>query len=123
MISNYSIGTDLVDVGRVRKLSEDHGERFLRRLFTGEEIGWCSRRAQPYIHLAGKFAAKEAVRKALMALGESDSIPFNRIEIVREGGRHPTVRIHRTLPRSYNVEVSISHTDRLATAVALAHPT
>ena len=123
MRNRYAIGTDIVEVGRVRELSEAHGERFFKHVFTEHEVRSSQAQANPYVHLAGKFAAKEAVKKALMALGESNAIPVSGIEIVREDGRHPTVKINCVLLKSYKFQISISHTSDLATAVALAEMT
>ena len=122
MLLNYSIGTDIVDVERVRRLSESHGDRFFRHVYTDAEVEWCRAHANPHIHLAGKFAAKEAVKKALMALGESKTMPVRDIEILRDTGRPPAVRVLSSLTRSYRFQLSISHTDQLATAVAIAEP-
>lgn len=118
--SKYSVGIDIVDVVRVQALSESHGNRFFRRVFSGEELTWCRARKNPYVHLAGKFAAKEAVKKALSALGESNPVPFTGVEIVRKDHSSPKVKIHCRLEGSYQLQISISHTSNLATAVALA---
>jgi len=62
------IGTDIVDVGRIRKAVERWGDRFLKRVFTEAEVVYCLAKANPYPHLAARFAAKEAVMKALSSL-------------------------------------------------------
>lgn len=123
MQHNYSIGTDIVEVNRLRKMSENHEDRFFKHVFTENEVEWCQTHINPYVHLAGKFAAKEAVKKALMALGESNTIPMNVIEIHRDKNQPPTVRILQSLSRSYRFQISISHTEHLATAVAIAELT
>ena len=120
MSHNYTIGNDIVEVNRLRKLGEDHGDRFFKHVFTDGEVDWCREHVNPYIHLAGKFAAKEAVKKALMAFGESSTIPVNTIEIHRDHGQPPTVKILHTLSQTYCFHLSISHTEELATAVAIA---
>lgn len=120
MRHNFSIGTDIVEVERIRKLSERNGDRFFTHVFTNREVEWCRSRANPYIHLAGKFAAKEAIKKALMGLGESETIPMKIIEIRRDDERPPEVKIQGKLSRSYRFHLSISHTNDLATAVAIA---
>ncbi|MFQ6608720.1 MAG: holo-ACP synthase [Fidelibacterota bacterium] len=115
-----TIGTDIVSVQRLQKLAEDYGSRFYRHLFTEEEVRWCKNRSSPYIHYAGRFAAKEAVKKALLSLGEKSPLPLNSIEIKRNQDGPPQVFLHSNLSKHYHVEVSISHTENYAIAVALA---
>ena len=59
------IGVDMVKVDRIRRIVGRHGDRFLKRVFTDEEIAYCRRCAHPEQRLATRFAAKEAVLKAL----------------------------------------------------------
>jgi holo-[acyl-carrier protein] synthase len=59
------IGIDLVEVPRIRELLEKHGQRFKERTFTAGEIAYCDACAEPAMHYAARFAAKEAVAKAL----------------------------------------------------------
>jgi len=58
------VGTDLVDVARIRSALERHGDRFLRRLYTEEEIAYCRKNRDPLPFFAARFAAKEAASKA-----------------------------------------------------------
>ncbi len=115
------VGTDIVEVSRIRQLANEHGERFYRHVYTEAEVKWCQGRAVPAMHLAGRFAAKEAVKKALLASGE-ENIPLSGIEIIRQEGCPPEVSLHLDLIRPYHCQVSISHTDSLATAVAIVSP-
>ena len=112
------VGTDIVEVSRVGALADEHGSKFFRHVFTNSEVAWCQERAAPHMPLAGRFAAKEAVKKALLAFGEKE-IPLNGIEILREENSPPEVTLHLKFGRSYDCQVSISHTDSLATAVAI----
>ena len=86
-------GLDLCDVARVARLLEEHGERFLSRCFGAEERVYCDgqgqRRAEAY---AARFAAKEAVAKAL-GTGMADGVEFGQIEVVRSPVGAPTVRL------------------------------
>jgi holo-[acyl-carrier protein] synthase len=59
------IGVDLVDVARFATIAARHGAGFLDRLFSESELAWCARRRRPDEHLAARFAAREAVLKAL----------------------------------------------------------
>jgi holo-[acyl-carrier protein] synthase len=58
-------GVDLIEVSRVQRVAEKHGEHFLRRIFTPVEIEYCGSRPNPWPHYAARFAAKEAFYKAV----------------------------------------------------------
>lgn len=118
MSSRFSIGNDIVEIRRIRQLINQYGPRFFKHVYTNREVEWCNQRMEPSVHLAGRFAAKEAIKKALMALGEPETIPLRSIEIFREDGQPPKVELHCELSRLYRVQVSISHTNSTATAVA-----
>ena len=59
------IGTDIIEIDRIQKVIDRHGERFLSKLFTEKERAYCHRYRDPIAHFAGRFAAKEAILKAL----------------------------------------------------------
>ena len=84
------IGIDLAPIPRVRRILERWRERFLRRVFTDEEIAYCTRRADPVPHLAARFAAKEAALKAL-GTGLAMGIRWRELEVRRERGQAPTM--------------------------------
>jgi holo-[acyl-carrier protein] synthase len=79
------IGIDATDLYRVADVLQRYGDRFLRRVFTDGEIAYCTKRRNPVPHLAGRFAAKEAVMKAL-GTGQSRGVLWKDIEVVRGGG-------------------------------------
>jgi holo-[acyl-carrier protein] synthase len=58
------VGTDIVEVARIRAALERHGDKFLHRLYTEEEIAYCRKHRDPHPFLAARFAAKEAASKA-----------------------------------------------------------
>ncbi len=74
------LGTDIADVARIAKMLSDYGETFLGRVFTPAEIAYCSRAAKPEIHYAGRFAAKEAMAKAL-GTGFSGDITMKSVSV------------------------------------------
>nr|NGX54801.1 Holo-[acyl-carrier-protein] synthase [Chlamydiota bacterium] len=57
------LGTDIIEIDRIKKAIEKHGDRFLERLFTDQELAYCRRTSDPTPHFSGRFAAKEAVLK------------------------------------------------------------
>ncbi len=74
------LGTDVVDCVRIRVILQRHGQRFLERVFTADERGYCVAKADPVPHLAVRFAAKEAARKAM---AREKSLGWHDVEIVR----------------------------------------
>ena len=113
------IGVDIVEVERIESGVERYGERFRRKVFTDGEWDYCFRKVRPFEHLAGRFAAKEAVMKAL-GEGWTARTSFREIEIAREKGAAPEIvlspRIRALLPEGARIWLSISHTERYAVA-------
>ena len=91
--------------------------RFVERVFTPSEVAYCTKQATPSIHFAGRFAAKEAARKALSAAGRKRVIPFLDIDVRRNENGVPSLDIPGT--QGYNLALSISHTETLATATVV----
>ena len=110
------VGNDLVEVDRIQTLIERWADRFLMRIFTGDEITYCQRQVQPAVHFAGRFAAKEAVKKVLYSAGRTEPILFRQIQVDRDLFGAPLVKV-TGLDRE--LQVSISHTTRYAMATAV----
>ena len=89
-MSVKGIGVDLALIPRVREVVKRWEERFLRRVFTDDEIAYCQRRRDPIQLFAARFAAKEATLKAL-GTGLRMGIKWREIEVRRERGQAPTV--------------------------------
>ena len=87
------IGVDLVKIPRMREVISRWDERFLRRVFTEEEIAYCRRRRDPIPHFAARFAAKEATLKAL-GTGLRMGVSWRELEVRRERGQAPTMVLH-----------------------------
>jgi holo-[acyl-carrier protein] synthase len=117
-------GLDLVEVARIAALAEKHGDRFLKRVFTAAEIEYSMPRAARYQHLAGRFAAKEAVFKAL-GTGWGQGVGWKLVEVVPDEGGRPEVRLSGAAADRLGsmggrrVHLSITHTDGLAAASAV----
>lgn len=108
-----SVGVDIVDVDRIRDLHQRYGSRFLDRVFTELEIEYSfrSRGNRVFEHLAARFAAKEAVIKAL-----GYRVPLRSIEVTNDPSGKPTIVCDNVEGK---IEASLSHTDRLAIAHVL----
>ena len=113
------IGTDIVKISRIKRIIADKGQRFLSHVFTENEQFICNAKVSPHIHYGGKFAAKEAVKKALLSSNEKKIIPLSSIEIQNKIDGAPKVIIKDNTYSSENIQVSISHTDDYATATAI----
>ena len=118
------VGTDIVAVGRIAALMRRRGAAFLERWFTGREIGYCTGKAVPARHFAARFAAKEAVVKAL-PMAWDGPLPWRWIEIVNDPRGAPSVRLGGAFAEAAaragvgEIRVSLSHCGEYATAVAL----
>ena len=111
---SFFIGIDLVKIKRINSIIEKNGNTFLNRIFTRTEQDYCNSNSEPSIHYAGRFAAKEAAKKALMSSGINGSISLKSIEIHRKKNGEPI--INTIFRYGWTLKVSISHTDDYATA-------
>lgn len=120
------LGIDIVDIPRFRRTleKEKRGRRFIDRIFLPSEQKYCRAKPNPWIHFAGRFAAKEAVAKAF-GTGIGREIGWLDMEIISLASKAPVVKLNRRaamLARRYgakNILVSISHTHAHSSAVAL----
>jgi len=124
-MSVVGIGTDIVECLRIAQMIERHGELFLARVFTAQEIAYCSARNAATQHYAGRWAAKEAVLKALGASWER-GIAWRDIEVEHAPGGKPTIQLSGgagDIAAALGIRemmISISHCRSHATAYALA---
>ena len=82
-------GVDLIEIARIEEVIARHGKRYLDRIYTSAELEYCGKRAES---LAGRFAAKEAVSKALgSGIGDVD---WKEIEILGDEQNAPTLILH-----------------------------
>ncbi len=116
------VGVDLVELDRIRAALGRHGERFLDRILTAGEREYCYRRRDPVPHVAARFAAKEAVVKAL-GTGFSHGIRWVDIEVLREDNGPPEVALHgaavEIAGETARVYLSLTHDKGAAIAVAV----
>ena len=121
------IGVDLAEVDRIRDALErpTTGERFRSRVFTPGEQAYCERRRGKYESYAARFAAKEAMMKAL-GRGWSREVSWTEIEITRESGGRPMIRLHgRTAAYAgklgiRRISLALTHTADTAVAEVIA---
>lgn len=109
------IGIDIVEIERVRKLIGSN-PKFLKRVFTEGEIAYCRKKRKKWQHFAVRFAAKEAVWKALGKGG----VALKNIEVRNKRNGSPEVKIKgKNLDNRYNVFISLTHSSNQAVACAI----
>lgn len=112
-------GVDIIEISRVKESIESLGERFINRVFTEKEIEYCeSKKNQKYQHYAARFAAKEAVFKALSwKLEDKYEICWKDIEVVDDKQGRPSLNIiEMNLNDIENIDISLSHCKEYAVA-------
>ncbi|MGV3483605.1 MAG: holo-ACP synthase [Planctomycetaceae bacterium] len=118
------IGTEIIECVRIARMIEQHGELFLERVYTAEEVAYCSERSSATQHFAARWAAKEAVLKAI--LGRSRGIRWNEIEVISTTAYGPSIQLsgraaewaaHRGIAR---FQISLGRCRTHATAFVIA---
>jgi len=108
-------GVDITEVNRLRKAIEKWGATFLDRVFTKKEMANAKTRGSLYLHLAGRFAAKEAVFKALGNM----KLNLNEVQILNDKNGRPCCEILNSKAKDCEIHVSISHVKNYAVANAI----
>ncbi len=117
------LGNDIIEIERVRQGFEAHQQAFLDRLFTKKEQEYCQTHKDPFPRYAGRFAAKEAIVKAL-GCGFGSEAAWHDIEILASPKGKPEVHLSDELKKRFNnptVLISISHCKAYASAVAISY--
>jgi holo-[acyl-carrier protein] synthase len=113
-------GIDVVDLPRFRESLRRGGARFMRRVFTAGETAYANARKRTrLLHLAGRFAAKEAVIKAVSQVDPSRTLAMNQIEVRNDRLGRPHIVLHGRGPK-LTLHISLSHVDTVAVASAIA---
>jgi holo-[acyl-carrier protein] synthase len=120
------LGSDLIDVRRIEKTIERHGERFINRIFTEIEKAKSDKRAQRAASYAKRFAAKEACSKAL-GTGLNKGVYWRDMGVINLPGGKPTMkltggalkRLQELTPPGYSAQIDLSMTDELPIAQAI----
>lgn len=115
------IGVDIVDVGRIRTTIEAQGEAFLDKVFTERERQYCQSKTYPHQHYAARFAAKEAVSKA-MQTGWSGKFRWKDVEVVNEESGAPKIAVSNEVAKTLatsRIHLSLSHAENTVVAFAI----
>jgi len=121
------IGTDIVDIDRLRRIHGRFGEKLLSKILTSQEREYCLSHVDPYPHIGGRFAVKESVIKAVTSCLDK-RLSMSDIEIFNWESGKPEVRFHNDALKVFskinaNIMVSIAHTGKYATATAILETT
>lgn len=119
------IGTDIVEIVRIGEMIERHGELFLQRVYTEQEIKYCQRNREAIQHYAGRWAAKEAVMKTL-GTGFTKGVGWKDIQVGSLRSGQPVIELSggaAEVAKRIGIDqilITISHCRAYATATAIA---
>ena len=115
-------GTDIIEIERIKKSIDRSGENFLKLIYTEEEIKYCeSKRNSKYYHYAGRFAAKEAIFKAVSGLlKDKFDISWQNAQVINDKNGNPKVEFLNIKIREIkSIDISISHCRKYAVATVV----
>jgi holo-[acyl-carrier protein] synthase len=121
----FGIGIDVVEVARIASAIERHGEPFLAKIFTTAERAYCESRKQSAMHYAARFAAKEAVSKAL-GTGIGGDAGLHDLEVIHDAKGAPKIRLSgaaEAFAQEHGIteiQISLTHASDYAAANAIA---
>jgi holo-[acyl-carrier protein] synthase len=121
------VGTDICDIRRIEQSIDGHGERFLNKIFTSKEQVFCDKKPRPAMSYAKRFAAKEAVAKALSGT-DTGSLSWKSVEVTNDPSGRPRVlltadaedRAEKLCPENHKLTISLSLSDDYPYATAFA---
>jgi holo-[acyl-carrier protein] synthase len=119
----FGIGTDIIEVERIEKMVA-RGRQYIDTIFTEKEIRYCEAKARKSEHYAARYAAKEAVLKAL-GMGWREGLAFSEIEVVNDELGRPHVILHGKVKEAFEhhrikqTSISLSHDRDYAIAVII----
>lgn len=114
-------GIDVVELPRFKQAMKRGGRKFLERIFTSREEAYAkAHKRTTLLHLAGRFAAKEAVIKAVSQIDPVRSLAMNQIEIKNDRWGRPHIILHDRPSKKLKVHISLSHVNSVAVASAIA---
>lgn len=118
------VGIDIIEIDRIQDSVDKYGDRFLDKIYTKSELEYCLGKSSKYQHLAARFAAKEAVYKALTT-GWHEVATWQDIEISNEPNGMPIVtlkgKLKDFLSADKSLKISISHSRDYVTCMAIVY--
>jgi len=118
------IGIDIIEIERIKNSIDKFGRGFLNKIYTQNELDYCLAKHNKYQHLAARFAAKEAIYKAIATGWEKDAT-WKSMEISNEPNGMPIVKfigkLKEFLADDKDIKISISHSENYVTCVAIIY--
>ena len=118
------IGIDIIEIDRIKESVEKYGDSFLNKIYTKTELDYCLNKSNKDQHLAARFAAKEAVYKALTT-GTQEKAGWQNIEILNKTNGMPIVKLkgylENYLTNGNSLKISISHSNKYVTCFAIVY--
>ena len=118
------IGIDIIEIERIKNSIDRFGDGFLNKIYTKNELEYCLAKHNKYQHLAARFAAKEAIYKAI-ATGWGKHATWKSMEISNEPNGMPIVKfigkLKEFLADDKDIKISISHSENYVTCVAIIY--
>ena len=115
------IGVDIIEIDRIRRSIETTGKSFLEKVYTDGEIAYCDAKAHRYQHYAARFAAKEALSKAL-STGWAGKFRWKDVEVMNEPSGQPRFTLHGSLGArlaATDIMLSMSHSESHVVAMVI----
>ena len=112
-------GTDIIEISRIKDSIEKSGEKFLNLIYTPKEIEYCeSKKNAKFYHYAGRFAAKEAIFKAVSGLlKDKYDISWHNAEVINDKNGNPKIEFRKiNFKNIESIDISISHCKEYAVA-------
>lgn len=120
----FGIGIDIIEIDRIKKSIERFDKIFLNKIYTNTELEYCLSKKNKYQHFAARFAAKEAIAKAL-ATGWSKGFRWKDIEIYNEKSGMPSVKLTGKLKEFLGTDkllkITMSHSEHYVTCFAIIY--
>ncbi|MCJ7553729.1 MAG: holo-ACP synthase [Ignavibacteriaceae bacterium] len=118
------IGIDIIEIDRIKESVDKFGDHFLSKIYTPNELEYCLQKHNKYQHLAARFAAKEAIYKALSSEWGRE-ISWQDIDIMNEPNGLPIAKFSGKLEEFINkdkdIKISMSHSDNYVACVAIVY--
>ena len=118
------IGIDIIEIDRIKESIDDYGDQFLHKVYTANEIKYCLSKKNKYQHLAARFAAKEAIYKAISSNWNSE-LSWQDMEIINAPNGMPEVKfkgnLEKFLSGDKSLKISMSHSRDYVACVAIVY--
>ncbi len=118
----FGVGIDIIEIERIKKSVERFGDTFLNKIFTSTELAYSLSKKNKYQHLAARFAAKEAIAKAL-STSDRNGFRWKDIEIYNEKNGMPRVnlygKLNEYLADNKSLKITMSHSEHYVTCFAI----